>query len=124
MHDRSKRVIDADPTRISPPLPLHDDAVRGYTLPPMREIQGTRGFEAIADAIMYRWTIERDTWVGPTEVERARTYLAHAGIPTRPLPDGRFVIEGNTATVCEASRLVLVGLQHLHATRRGSGAKR
>jgi hypothetical protein len=103
---------------------LRAKGIRGYSLAPMREIHGTRGFEAIADAIMYRWTIERDTWVGPSEVERARAYLAHAGIATRPLPDGRFVIEGSTATVCEASRLVLVGLQHLHATRRSTSAKR
>ena len=77
-----------------------------------------RGFEAMADAIIYRWTTERDTWVAPNEVEQARAYLSNVGIPTRPLPDGRFVVEGDAATVCEASRLVLVSLQHLLASRR------
>ncbi len=84
----------------------------------MHDRDNPRGFEAIAEAIMYRWRVERDTWVSPTEVERARSYLAHVGIATRPLDDGRFVIEGDTATVCEASRLVLFGLRHLHAARQ------
>jgi hypothetical protein len=82
------------------------------------------GFEVIADTIIQRWAVERDTWVGPSEIERARSYLAHAGIATRPLDDGRFVVEGDTATVCEASGLVLVGLQHLLASRRSRRAKR
>ena len=83
----------------------------------MREAHDSTTFEAIAEAIMYRWTVERDTWVGPTEIERVRIYLAEAGILTRPLPDGRYVVEGDTATVCEASRLVLLGLRHFQAAR-------
>lgn len=78
----------------------------------------SRGFEAIADAIMYRWTVERDTWVSPTEVEHARVYLERAGISTRALPDGRFEVSGGQASVCEAAPLVMIGLRHLHATRR------
>ena len=80
----------------------------------------SRGFEAVADAIMYRWTVERDTWVSPTEVEHARVYLEKAGITTRPLPDGRFEIDGVKAGICEAAPLVMMGLRHLHAARRTS----
>ena len=81
-------------------------------------------FESMAEKIMYRWRVERDTWVAPREVEQARAYLMErAGIETRELPDGRFVVEGDTSSVCEAARVVLIGLRHLHAARRGSGAK-
>ena len=90
----------------------------------MRDAAKQQGFEVIADGIMHRWSTERDTWVGPNEVEQARAYLAHVGVATRPLPDGRFVIEDATATVCEASRVVLLGLQHLLASRRGGRARR
>jgi len=78
-------------------------------------------FESIADAIMYRWKVERDTWVGPTEIARARSYLEQAGIATRELPDGRFEVVGETGTVCEAARLVLLGIQHLLSARRTGG---
>jgi hypothetical protein len=78
-----------------------------------------RSFEAIADAIMYRWSVERDVWVSAAEVEQARAYLARAGIRTRPLPDGRFAVEAETAEALGAARLVLLGLRHLHASRRG-----
>ncbi|HLK12103.1 MAG TPA: hypothetical protein VKW76_12060 [Candidatus Binatia bacterium] len=86
----------------------------------------TRGFEAIADAIMYRWAVERDTWVSPTEVEQTRVYLQRLGIATQLLPDGRFVVEGEPAQVYDAAPLVLLGLRHLHAARRsaGPGARR
>ena len=80
----------------------------------------SRGFEAVADAIMYRWTVERDTWVSPTEVEYARVYLEKAGITTRSLPDGRFEVDGLEAATCEAAPLVMIGLRHLHAARRTS----
>lgn len=78
-----------------------------------------RGFEAIADAIMYRWSAERDVWVSAEEIEQARAYLARLGVETSPLPDGRFAIEGDTAATLGAARLVLLGLRHLHAQRRG-----
>jgi hypothetical protein len=79
-----------------------------------------RAFEAIADAIMYRWAVERDTWVSATEVETARAYLERAGVPVSAMPDGRFAIKGETATALGASRVVLLGLRHLHATRRST----
>ena len=77
------------------------------------------GFEAIADTIMYRWSAERDVWVSPSEVEQARAYLQRAGVVTSPLPDGRFAVAGGTAAMLEAARVVLLGLRHLHATRKG-----
>jgi hypothetical protein len=77
------------------------------------------GFEAIADTIMYRWRAERDVWVSPSEVEQARAYLERVGVVTSPLPDGRFAVAGSTAATLEATRVVLLGLRHLHATRKG-----
>jgi hypothetical protein len=78
-----------------------------------------RGFETIADTIMYRWSTERDVWVSEDEVEQARVYLARLGVTTSPLPDGRYAIEGDTVSTLGAARLVLLGLRHLHAQRRG-----
>ena len=75
-------------------------------------------FEALADTIMYRWSVERDVWVSPSEVEQARLYLARAGVATRALPDGRYAIDGDRAAVCGPARIVLLGLRHLHANRR------
>jgi hypothetical protein len=83
----------------------------------------TRGFEAIADAIMYRWTVERDTWVSPTEIEQARVYLQRVGIATSPLPDGRFAVAGEGERVVDAAPLVMMGFRHLHAARRGVGGR-
>ena len=75
-------------------------------------------FEALADAIMYRWSVERDVWVSPSEVEQARLYLARVGVATLALPDGRYALDGDGAAVCAPARVVLLGLRHLHATRR------
>ncbi len=78
-----------------------------------------RGFETIADSIMYRWSAERDVWVSDGEVEQARMYLARLGVSTSTLPDGRYAIGNGTASTLGAARLVLLGLRHLHAQRRG-----
>ena len=85
----------------------------------MTGVPPAQGFEAIADAIMYRWAAEREVWVSPSEVEQACAYLERAGVVVSPLPDGRFAVNGATAAVLEAARVVLLGLRHLHATRRG-----
>lgn len=77
-----------------------------------------RGFETIADTIMYRWSAERDVWVSDDEVEQARVFLARLGVTTSPLPDGRYAVDGETASTLGAARLVLLGLRHLHAQRR------
>jgi len=82
-----------------------------------RESSG-RGFETIADTIMYRWSAERDVWVSDDEVEQARVYLARLGVTTSATPDGRYTIDGETASTLGAARLVLLGLRHLHAQRR------
>jgi hypothetical protein len=80
--------------------------------PPIR----AASFEQTAGKIMYRWSVERDIWVSPTEVEEARAYLGRMGIPTTALPDGRFLLEGTEGTV-EASRLILLSLRYLCARR-------
>src|SRR5262249_54340538 len=98
----------------------------GYTPQHMRidvaspdaRTDAARGFERIADAIMYRWSVERDTWVSATEVEQARAYLERVGVSTDALPDGQFVVTGQRMNTVGAARLVLLGLKHLHATRR------
>jgi hypothetical protein len=97
--------------------------MRETTAPPTGPRTVARGFEAIADAIMYRWAVERDTWVSPTEIEQTRAYLARVGVPTRSLPDGRFAVEGDPGQVYEAAPLVLLGLRHLHAARRGAPSR-
>ena len=91
----------------------------GTTIVPGAEARReTRGFEAIADAIMYRWSSERDVWVSADEVEQARAYLARLGVVTSVLPDGRFSVEGESLSALGAARLVLLGLRHFHAQRR------
>ena len=75
-----------------------------------------RGFEGVADAIVYRWSVERDTWVSPSEIEHVRAYLARHGIATSVLPDGRFALAGESRAF-NADRLVLLGLQRLRGTR-------
>jgi hypothetical protein len=75
---------------------------------------GTRGFEAIADAIMYRWSVERDPWVSASEFDQARAYLQRAGVDVGRLHG----VTGETADTLEAARVVLLGLRHLHATRQ------
>jgi len=79
-----------------------------------------RGFESIADAIMYRWSVERDTWVSTIEVEEARDYLERSGMAVTATADGRYVVAGDTADTLGAARLVLLGLRHLSAVRRQS----
>ena len=79
-----------------------------------------RPFEIIADAIMYRWSVERDTWVSTIEVEQARDYLERSGMAVTTLPDGRYEVAGETVDTFGAARLVLLGLRHLSAVRRQS----
>ncbi len=79
--------------------------------------EAARGFEQIADAIMYRWSVERDTWVSTAEVQQARAYLDRIGVSTDALPDGQFAVTGPHMSTVGAARLVLLGLKHLHAAR-------
>jgi hypothetical protein len=75
-------------------------------------------FEAIADGIMYRWSVERDTWVSSAEVEEVRAYLARQGINTTLLPDGQYSVESDGARTVGRAHLVHLALKHLHAARR------
>jgi hypothetical protein len=79
-----------------------------------------RGFESIADAIMYRWSGERDPLVSTIEVEQAREYLERAGMAITALPDGGYVVAGENGDAVGDARLVLLGLRHLSAVRRQS----
>jgi hypothetical protein len=83
-----------------------------------RRPETTRGFETIADSIMYRWSVERDTWVSSAEIAQAREYLSRAGVTTDALPDGRFTVAGENASTLGAARLVLLGLRHLQRVRK------
>jgi len=78
--------------------------------------KSSRTFEESARAIMYRWAVERDTWVSAGEIAEARAFLQAIGIPTTELPDGRFALEGADSAV-EASRLILMSLRHLYERR-------
>lgn len=79
--------------------------------------EAARGFEAVADTIMYRWSVERDTWVSTSEVDQARAYLERAGVDVARLPHAT-PTPGEAANTLDASRLVLLGLRYLHAARR------
>ena len=79
----------------------------------------SRSFEEAARSIMYRWAVERDTWVSTTEVAEARAFLQAIGIVTTELPDGRFAL-GEEESAVEASRLILVSLRHLYERRSRS----
>jgi hypothetical protein len=74
-------------------------------------------FEQVAESIMQRWSAQRDVWVRASEVEQARAYLRKVGIMTTKLPDGRFIVEGESSRAVEAPRLVAFGMQHLHGSR-------
>ena len=43
--------------------------------PRMNLPKSSRTFEDAARAIMYRWAVERDTWVSAEEIAEARTFL-------------------------------------------------
>jgi len=51
-------------------------------------------FPAVADAILYRWAVERDTTVSAGEIDQVRAYLRQRGVRTTPLADGRFTLDG------------------------------
>ena len=74
-------------------------------------------FEQVAESIMQRWSVQRDVWVRASEVEQARAYLRKVGIVTTKLPDGRFIVEGESGDAVEAPRLVAFGMRHLHGAR-------
>ncbi len=75
----------------------------------------TARFAALADTVVYRWTVERDTWVGPSELEAARAFLAETGLSTRSLPDGSFGVGVSASPALSAARLFVLAIRHLRA---------
>ena len=68
-------------------------------------------FPAVAEAILYRWAVERDTAVSAGEIDQVRAYLRQRGVRTTPLPDGRFTLDGAISGTVERAGLVLAALR-------------
>ena len=64
-----------------------------------------------AEAILYRWAVERDTAVSAGEIDQVRAYLRQRGVRTTPLPDGRFTLDGAITGTVERAGLVLAALR-------------
>src|SRR2546426_10464249 len=67
-------------------------------------------FPTVAEAILYRWAVERDTAVSAGEVDQVRAYLRQRGGRTTALPAGRFTLGGPLACTGGRDGAVLVGL--------------
>src|SRR2546425_2198594 len=70
-----------------------------------------RPFPTVAEAILYRWAVERDTAVSAGEIDQVRAYLRQRGVRTTPLPDGRFTLDGPITCTVERAGLVLAALR-------------
>ena len=68
-------------------------------------------FPAVAEAILYRWAVERDTAVSAGEIDQVRAYLKRRGVRAMPLPDGRFTMDGAMTGTVERAGLVLAALR-------------
>jgi len=68
-------------------------------------------FPAVAEAILYRWAVERDTAVSAGEIDQVRAYLQQRGVRATPLPDGRFTLDGAITGTVERAGLVLAALR-------------
>ena len=68
-------------------------------------------FPAVAEAILYRWAVERDTAVSAGEIDQVRAYLRQRGVRTTPLADGRFTLDGAITGTVERAGLVLAALR-------------
>ena len=68
-------------------------------------------FPAAAEAILYRWAVERDTAVSAGEIDQVRAYLKRRGVRAMPLPDGRFTMDGAMTGTVERAGLVLAALR-------------
>src|SRR2546428_12375263 len=67
-------------------------------------------FPAVAEAILYRWAVERDTAGSAGEIDQVRAYLRQRGVRTTPLADGRFTLVGAITGTGGRAGLVLAGL--------------
>src|SRR2546429_7854371 len=77
-------------------------------------------FPAVAEAILYRWAVERDTAVSAGEIDQVGAYLRQRGGRTTPLADGRFTLDGaNTGTV-ERAGVGFAGLRTFVQARPGA----
>ncbi len=70
-------------------------------------------FVALAHAIAHRWTAERDTRLGQSELEAARAFLATVGVATRALPDGSFVLDDGSRRTVSGARLFVLAVRRL-----------
>ena len=68
-------------------------------------------FPTVAEAILYRWAVERDTAVSAGEIDQVRAYLQQRGVRATPLPDGRFTLDGAITGMVERAGLVLAALR-------------
>ena len=68
-------------------------------------------FPTVAEAILYRWAVERDTAVSAGEIDQVRAYLQQRGVRATPLPDGRFTLDGAITGTVERAGLVLAALR-------------
>ena len=68
-------------------------------------------FPAVAEAILYRWAVERDTAVSAGEIDQVRAYLQQRGVRATPLPDGRFTMDGAMTGTVERAGLILAALR-------------
>src|SRR5438128_9552755 len=68
-------------------------------------------FPAVAEAILHRWAVERDTAVSAGEIDQVRAYLNRRGVRAMPLPDGRFTMDGAMTGTVERAGLVLAALR-------------
>ena len=68
-------------------------------------------FPAVAEAILYRWAVERDTVVNAGEIDQVCAYLQQRGVRVTPLPDGRFTMDGAITGTVERAGLVLAALR-------------
>ena len=98
--------------------PWDDGDTKGAEPPPERPgIHATAArrlgspFPTVAEAILYRWAVERDTAVSPGEIDQVRAYLRQRGVRTTPLPDGRFTLDGAITGTVERAGLVLAALR-------------
>jgi len=70
-------------------------------------------FVALANTIAYRWAAERDTWLGRSELEAVRAFLATVGVATRALPDGSFVLDDGSLRTVSGARLFVLAVRRL-----------
>src|SRR2546429_8283361 len=77
-------------------------------------------FPAVAEAILYRWAVERDTAVSAGEIDQGRADLKRRGGRATPPPDGRFTMDGAMTGPGERAGLGPGGLRPVGPARVGA----